>query len=177
MLSRKRRTRTGTTLRTLHVMAPYSTEKDQFPPPPEQAENAIKNDDGTVVSSPNEDDKKTNDVLASTGEVFSFIRNKKMIVKLIVGLFFSIVSGVTNPAMAWIFSSSFTNFAVSPGSAGFLANIRTLAFSLMALGAISLVSLTLQATFMELFASEMATVMKEEWFAALMRQDMAYYGT
>jgi ATP-binding cassette subfamily B (MDR/TAP) protein 1 len=160
-------------------MASASSLKDVSAPPGRGDVVSGNKDDATTVSSPggSGEDKKAEDVLASTGEVFSFVRNKKMIANLIIGLFFSAVSGGIMPAMSWIFSSSFTNFAADPGSDEFLADIRTLAFTFMALGAIALVSMTLQATFMEMFAGEMAAVMKEEWFAALMRQDMAYYGT
>ena len=35
--------------------------------------------------------------------------------------------------------------------------------------------MTLQATFMECAALEMSRTMKEKWFAAVVRQDMAYY--
>jgi ABC transporter transmembrane region len=116
-------------------------------------------------------------MLATAGEVFSFIRTRRMVTHLVLGLFFSVVSGAIMPAMAWIFSSSFTNFAAPSTSSSFLADIRTLAYTLMVLGVVAFVSMTFQATYMEMFAGEAAAVMKREWFAALMRQDMAYYGT
>jgi ABC-type multidrug transport system fused ATPase/permease subunit len=156
-------------LKEVHAIQPSSPHHSQ--------KDDIVSLNAATAATADGDTKKTNtDVLASSGDVFSFVRNKTMVFHLVIGLFFSIVSGGIMPAMSWIFSSSFTNFAADPGSDQFLADIRRLAYTFMALGVIALISMTLQATFMEMFASEMATVMKEEWFAALMRQDMAYYG-
>lgn len=57
----------------------------------------------------------------------------------------------------------------------FMDNIRELTYSLMILGVIILVSMTLQATLIEIAAGEMTMALKTEWFKALLRQDVAYY--
>jgi len=56
-----------------------------------------------------------------------------------------------------------------------LAEIRELAFQLLALGGIVFVTMTLSAGFLESAATEMSETMKKQWFAALLRQDMAYF--
>lgn len=144
------------------------------PPPP--TGGSLGTDGANAALAPSADGKKPDGQLASAGEVFSFVRTRRMALNLALGLFFSVCSGCVMPATAWIFSDSFTNFAGDSGSADYLANIRKLAFTFMVLGVYAFATMTLQATFMEMFAGEMATVMKKEWFAALMRQDMAYYG-
>lgn len=57
----------------------------------------------------------------------------------------------------------------------YLEQIRTLAFQLMTLGGIVFVAMTLSAGFLETIASDMTETMKKQWFAALLRQDMAYF--
>lgn len=77
--------------------------------------------------------------------------------------------------MAWLFSSSFTDLTGSATNDDFMANIRTLAYSFMILGVIVFTSMTMQAALMETAAGEMTELFKQQWFEALLRQDMAYY--
>ena len=60
-------------------------------------------------------------------------------------------------------------------SVDYLEQIRTLAFQLLGLGGAVFVAMTLSAGFLETAATDMTERMKQEWFAALLRQDMAYY--
>ena len=45
----------------------------------------------------------------------------------------------------------------------------------MGLGVYAFVAMTVQSSFLETAAAEMADTLKQEWFDALLRQDMAYY--
>jgi len=77
--------------------------------------------------------------------------------------------------MAFYFADAFEELGASTDSDDFLASVRRVAFSFMILGAIILLSMTVQSTLMETAASEMTRNMKKSWFGALLRQDMAYY--
>ena len=74
-------------------------------------------------------------------------------------------------AIAIVFASSFTNFSNGADAFG----IRRLAFIFVGLGLYAFVAMTLQSSFLETAAAEMTDTMKQEWFDALLRQDMAYY--
>ena len=78
-------------------------------------------------------------------------------------------------AMAFYFAKAFEDLAASTDSSAFLGGVRNVAYSFMILGSIILVSMTLQSMLMETAAGEMTREMKNAWFRALLRQDMAYY--
>lgn len=77
--------------------------------------------------------------------------------------------------MAFYFAKAFEDLAASTDSSAFLGGVRNVAYSFMILGSIILVSMTLQSMLMETAAGEMTREMKNAWFRALLRQDMAYY--
>jgi len=122
------------------------------------------------------DKKEEPDPLASVSDVFSFAQTFGNKLCLVFGIFFAAITGCTFPAIAWIFASSFEKLS-SFGVEGvdYLEQIRNLAFQLLALGGIIFVAMTLSAGFLETLASDMSERMKKQWFAALLRQDMAYF--
>jgi len=78
-------------------------------------------------------------------------------------------------AIAFYFANAMEDLGASTENNAFMDNIRELTYSLMILGAIILVSMTLQATLIEIAAGEMTMALKTDWFKALLRQDVAYY--
>jgi ATP-binding cassette subfamily B (MDR/TAP) protein 1 len=56
-----------------------------------------------------------------------------------------------------------------------MGQMRELAYQMMVLGALIFVFMTLGAGLLETAAGEMTETMKNQWFGALLRQDMAYY--
>jgi hypothetical protein len=116
------------------------------------------------------------DPLATAREVFSFVPNMRTKLYIVFGLFFASCSGVIFPAMAWIFSGSFSDLSASTdGSGSYMDGIRNLAFRFMVLGVAAFVFMTMQSFLMELAATEMTREFKTKWFQALLRQDMAYF--
>jgi ATP-binding cassette, subfamily B (MDR/TAP), member 1 len=77
--------------------------------------------------------------------------------------------------MSFFFSKAFEDLGAATDSSAFLGGIRNVAFSFMILGAIILLSMTVQTMLMETAAGEMTREMKNSWFRALLRQDMAYH--
>jgi ATP-binding cassette subfamily B (MDR/TAP) protein 1 len=123
-----------------------------------------------------EEEEKIPDPLATTREVLSFVPNMKTKLYIVFGLFFASCSGVIFPALAWIFSGSFSDLSASTeASSDYMDAIRNLGFSFMVLGVVAFFFMTMQATLMELAATEMTREFKTKWFQALLRQDMAYY--
>lgn len=77
--------------------------------------------------------------------------------------------------MAFYFAKAFEDLSASASGETFLAAVREIAFTFMILGFLILVAMTMQSTCMEIAAGEMTRNMKQSWFEALLRQDMAYY--
>jgi hypothetical protein len=118
---------------------------------------------------------KDGDPLSTVQEVYSFVPNSKTWCLIVSGFFFACCSGAIFPAMAWIFSGSFSDLSASAQSEDYMQGIRTLAFNFMVLGVVAFSFMTLQALLLELAATEMTMTFKHRWFQALLRQDMAYY--
>jgi ABC transporter transmembrane region len=115
------------------------------------------------------------DPLASVLEVYSFVPNTRTKILIVAGLFFACCSGVIFPAMAWIFSGSFSDLSASTADGAYMRGIRNLAFNFLVLGVIAFTFMTLQALLLELAATEMTKEFKHRWFQSLLRQDLAYY--
>jgi ATP-binding cassette subfamily B (MDR/TAP) protein 1 len=86
----------------------------------------------------------------------------------------------SHTALAFYFANAMEDLGASTTSSqsddtSFMDTIRRLAYSMMVLGAIMLISMTTQAALIETAATEMTMTLKTDWFQALLRQDMAYY--
>ena len=80
-----------------------------------------------------EEDKKAEDPLASIGDVFSFIPNNKTKVYLAAGMLCAVISGCVLPAMAWLFSDSFTDLSATLQTDS-KKELRAIAYQFMVLG-------------------------------------------
>lgn len=119
--------------------------------------------------------EKTLEPLATASEVFSFAQTTRTKCYLIVGWSSAILSGLCFPAMAWIFSNSFSDLAVDPSESDFMDQVRSLSFRFIILGIFMCLFMTLHATLLETASNEMTNNLKTAWFQSLLRQDMAYY--
>ncbi|KAG7355092.1 ABC transporter [Nitzschia inconspicua] len=133
-------------------------------------------DETDKTDKPLSEEKETPaDPLATVQEVYSFVPNTQTKLYIGIGMFFACCSGVVFPAMAWIFSGSFSDLSATTEGGDYMRGIRNLAFSFMVLGVVAFVFMTMQALLMELAATEMTKEFKHRWFQALLRQDLAYY--
>ena len=73
--------------------------------------------------------------------------------------------------MAIVFADVFRHFSYSSDEVG----VRRDIFALMIIGVYAFVTTALQISFLETAAAEMTDNMKQKWFNALLRQDIAYY--
>jgi ABC-type multidrug transport system fused ATPase/permease subunit len=80
-----------------------------------------------------------------------------------------------SPALAFYFTTAFGNLSRSTSSSSFSSSILRTVYAFLALGAIMGVAMFLQAALMESAAAEIARELKQQWFQALLRQDMAYF--
>lgn len=78
-------------------------------------------------------------------------------------------------AMAFYFSSAFESLGASPTMDSFMAGVKKQAYAFMALGGIIFVTITIQSVLIETAAAEMTRELKNGWFRALLRQDLAFY--
>lgn len=113
--------------------------------------------------------------LATISQVFSFANTPQIRLRIFSSCVFAVISGAVFPAMAFYFAFAFEELAADSTGEDFMQTVRELAFAFLIMGAIVFVSMTAQATLMELAAREMTNKFKIEWFKALMRQDVAYF--
>ena len=92
------------------------------------------NNNNAAKTTPNED--ASDDPLATTMEVFSFMPNRRTKVYFAFGVVCAAISGCIFPALAFLFSNSFSDLSgpVTDDGDSYLATIRELAYSFMVLG-------------------------------------------
>jgi ATP-binding cassette, subfamily B (MDR/TAP), member 1 len=120
--------------------------------------------------------KKAPTPQATIGETlgFAFECGPKISFLFASGCITGVLNGMVYPALAYLFSSSFTDLTTASTS-GSLDQIRTLAFTFMILGVYALVVATLQTLCFEIVAHEATQNFRLKWFSALLRQDAAYF--
>ena len=109
---------------------------------------------------------------ASVSQVFSFLRTPRDKALLALGVVSAILNGLVFPALAYIFSDSFSS--LGSASEG-LDGVRGIAFTFVGLGAFAFVVAALQNFCFQLVAIRASDNFRKEWFAALLRQDSAFH--
>jgi ATP-binding cassette subfamily B (MDR/TAP) protein 1 len=111
---------------------------------------------------------------ATLGETFSFVFGCGAKVRLLflVGLVGGILNGLVYPALAYLFSTSFSSLT---GATNGLDQIKTLAYTFMEVGAFALVAATVQSWSFEIVAYHASQNFRLQWFQALLRQDCAFF--
>lgn len=84
-----------------------------------------------------------------------------------------VLNGLVYPGLAYLFSSSFAD--ISAASNDGLKQVRELAYTFMIMGVYALVVATVQAWSFEMVAFHASVQFRRQWFAALLKQDQAYY--
>ena len=91
----------------------------------------------------------------------------------IVGTLGGIGNGAVYPALAYLFSNSFSD--ISGAATQGLSQIRTLAYNFLVVGVFALVMATIQTTAFELVAYRASQNLRLRWFKSLLRQDPAFF--
>ena len=104
---------------------------------------------------------------------FAFQCGPRVKCLFLIGCITGVLNGLVYPALAYLFSSSFSDLSAA-GSEG-LANVRSLAFSFLYVGTYALVMGLLQSWCFELVAYEATQNFRLQWFSSLLRQDTSYF--
>ena len=90
-----------------------------------------------------------------------------------MGCFAGFCNGLVYPALAYLFSTSFSDLA-GAASQG-LENVRSLAFNFLYVGLYALVAGLFQTWCFEVVAYHATQNLRLQWFKALLRQDTAFF--
>jgi len=108
--------------------------------------------------------------------VFStFGKTRKVRLCRIVGILFAIFSGLCFPAMAFLLANVFQSVGADTDPDVNMRDVTNMVYNFLAVGAIGFASIVMQSTLLEIAAAESTIDLKNQWFVALLRQDMAYF--
>ena len=110
--------------------------------------------------------------MASFSELFSFFETTGTRALFAVGCFAGVLNGLVYPILAYLFSNSFSDLG---GAADGMAGIRNVAFQFLVVGAYAFVVATVQTSCVEVAATRATLAFRKQWFAALLRQDAAFF--
>jgi len=132
----------------------------------------------TASAAAGDNDKKEKEAAsqASLSETldFAFQCGAKIKLLFFVGFFAGICNGLVYPALAYLFSSSFTDLSAANATAD-LGVMRELAYTFMIIGVYALVAGLLQSWSFEIVAYHATQNFRLQWFSALLRQETAYF--
>jgi len=110
--------------------------------------------------------------MASFSELFSFFETRTNKLLFALGCFAGVLNGLVYPILAYLFSNSFSDLG---GAADGMASIRNVAFQFLVVGAYAFAVATVQTSCLEVAASRATLNFRKRWFAALLRQDCAFF--
>jgi len=110
--------------------------------------------------------------MASFSELFSFFETRTNKLLFALGCFAGVLNGLVYPILAYLFSNSFSDLG---GAADGMASIRNVAFQFLVVGAYAFAVATVQTSCLEVAASRATMNFRKRWFAALLRQDCAFF--
>mmetsp|Transcript_26009 Transcript_26009/g.46896 ORF Transcript_26009/g.46896 Transcript_26009/m.46896 type:complete len:1444 (+) Transcript_26009:100-4431(+) len=131
-----------------------------------------KKSEATTTAAPD----KPQPQLASLSEIFSLSTSKPRTRPFIVaGLASAFVSGLVYPALAFFYAQVFEKFTVPTGADSFMDGIRQMAYAFMALGVVVFISMSIQNTFLDAAAADMAHTFQRTYLSLLLQQDTVYF--
>jgi ATP-binding cassette, subfamily B (MDR/TAP), member 1 len=140
--------------------------------------SSSRHSNGIAESMDSSNDKKKNDApkpQASFGETLSFVFECGPRITLIfcTGVTGGILNGFVFPILAYLFSSSFSDIAGAATNG--LGQVRKLAYTFMIVGVYALIAGTMQTWSFEIVSYHATQNLRLQWFAALLRQDAAFF--
>ena len=109
---------------------------------------------------------------ATVSQVFSFLRTPRDKVLLFVGVIAAILNGLVFPALAYLFSNSFSD--LGQASQG-LDSVRRLSLTFVGVGCYAFIAAALQNFCFLTVAERASDAFRKEWFSSLLRQDSAFH--
>mmetsp|Transcript_21112 Transcript_21112/g.42254 ORF Transcript_21112/g.42254 Transcript_21112/m.42254 type:complete len:1529 (+) Transcript_21112:138-4724(+) len=143
-----------------------------FPTKMESVHNLDDDDDDKDKKKKSKKKKKSDIPPATVSQVFSFLRTPRDKTLLFVGVIAGILNGLVFPAMAYLFSNSFSDLGQANQG---LESVRSLAFTFVGFGCYAFVVAAIQNFCFLLVAVRASDNFRKEWFSALLRQDSAFH--
>jgi ATP-binding cassette, subfamily B (MDR/TAP), member 1 len=114
---------------------------------------------------------------ASPAETLSFVFDCGPNVTLVffLGVLGGVANGLVYPALAYLFSTSFTSISGVTEGASALEGVRDIAFTFLAVGTFALFAAATQTFLLECAAHHACESLRLQWFQALLRQDSAFF--
>ena len=117
--------------------------------------------------------KKNTDIPpASIKQVLSFLPSTADRALLAAGVVAAVGNGLVYPALAYVFSNSFSDLGQASES---LTQVTEIAMTFLAVGGFAFVVAALQNFFFLIVSTRAADAFKKEWFRSLLRQDAAFH--
>lgn len=112
---------------------------------------------------------------ASISETLQFVFDCGSGIKALffLGCFGGVLNGLVYPALAYLFSNSFSD--ISGAATNGLGKVRELAFTFLGVGTYALIVATVQSWSFEYLAFYASNNFRKQWFEALLRQDTAFF--
>lgn len=98
----------------------------------------------------------------------------RLVALFVVGFVAAVLHGLVFPALAYVFSNSFSDLSGASLGLG-LGQVRELAFTFLIVGAYALCVATAQTWSFELIARDADRTYRLRWFRSLLRQDAAFF--
>jgi ATP-binding cassette subfamily B (MDR/TAP) protein 1 len=129
----------------------------------------------TAASSTDKKKKKAQQPQASISETMSFVFGCGTKIKwiFVFSFFAGFLNGLVYPALAYLFSNSFSTIGAASNDG--LKQVRELAFLFMLVGAYALLAGFFQNWGFEIIAYHASQRFRLQWFAALLKQDAAFF--
>jgi len=141
----------------------------------QKAVNDVASESGSTKSKSTKTDAVGLGNTATVTETLSFAfdgEGNSQLIIFVCGIIGGIGNGLVFPAIAWIFSNSFSDIS---SAANGMDSIRELAYIFMGLGVYALLVGTIQTACFEIVAYKAAENLRLKWFHALLRQDQAFF--
>jgi len=136
-------------------------------------DNAESSRKETTIAEDEEDDELDSKApVANVSDVFSFLESAQTKLLFFIGCVASIASGLVFPALAFLFSNSFSDLSTAQDDT---TGINEMVVTFLYLGAAAFIASMVQNALLEITASRAARSFSLRWFEALLRQDTAFF--
>lgn len=128
-----------------------------------------------AITEPAKTSRKSAVPQASLSETLRFVLECGFSTRFIfaVGCIAGVANGAVYPALAYLFSNSFSDISAAANDG--LSQVRELAFTFMIVGSYALVVSLIQGWSFEICAYRGCMNLRLKWFKALLRQDAAFF--
>jgi len=118
------------------------------------------------------EENKKDEAIVPVTYMFSFFSSTSTKILVVIGLVAAFGNGMVYPALAYVFSKTFSDLGIDDID---MAKIRNIAYQFVVIGVFCLVVGFIQTFCLEMAAERAIRNFRRTWFKALIRQDAAYF--